>query len=187
MDQIESAINKGLDDFTTKYEIGDNVIGDLREMIIDSVRKNVKLPTGSVTVSSGGKHRRKTGYNCYVAARFLEAKEAGDERNSQEKMTEFSKTWKTLTPDEKKPYEQEADKANQSLPPTSSSGSSGTGSRRKMSGYNLYYRENKNSLKAEATEEGIKIMTHVGATWRALSKDDQLVWNNRAAEIDNSE
>lgn len=181
MDAYNAAVKSALTEFTTKYQIEEEIVNDLRDLLVAAGKKHVKAVTSTSTSSSAGTatasgSRRKTAYNVYIKAKFAEAKEGGETRNSQELMTEFSRQWKTLSAEDKAPYESEAKDSNASRPATTT-----TGATRKMSGYNLFYRERKDDLKEEAKAGNVKLMTHVGAAWKALSDAEKKEWNDRAA------
>lgn len=180
MDAYNAAVNTALTEFTAKYQIDNEIVNDLRGFLTTAGKKHVKAvastSSSSSTSTAAAGTRRKTAYNVYIKAKFAEAKSGGDGRNSQELMTEFSRQWKDLSAEDKAPYESEAKDSNASLPATTT-----TGATRKMSGYNLFYKEQKDVLKEEAKKLDVKLMTHVGAAWKALSDSDKKEWNDRAA------
>lgn len=172
MQQYNSAIEDALENFNNKYEIPDEYNTVLLEFLHKAGEKHIR----SVEVKSTGEvknTRKRSGYNLYIKDMFRIAKEDGDERNSQEKMTDFSKRWKGLEKDDKDKYTAEA---NQQV---STSTTKKSTSRRAMTGYNLFYKENKDQIKKD-TKEGEKYMPNVGAAWKALSKEEQMDYNERA-------
>jgi hypothetical protein len=52
---------------------------------------------------------------------------------------------------------------------------------KRLSGYNLFTKEFK-----EKGPEGVGVMTHKAAAWKALSKEEQAVWNEQATETNKS-
>ena len=187
MDQVTKGIDDGIKSFTEKYELDKTIVDDLRQLLLDACKRHVKVvraPAGGAAKT--GRHRRKTGYNMYIKHQFEEAKatasaSGGDAKtNSQELMTKFSKEWKSLSDEEKKPF---IDMANEINRDNGAEPSSSNKSRpKKLSGYNLFYKEMKDEIKANLGPDE-KLMTQVGAQWKALSKDEQGEWNKRAAEV----
>lgn len=189
MEQLTKGIDEGIQAFTDKYELEESVTRDLRQLLLESCKKHVKTPT-PVTANkkvpteakSASKTRRKTGYNMYIKHQFDEAKKAGEDTgktNSQDLMGRFSKEWKALSDEDKQPFMDAAQKLNSDLgvePVTRRKG------KKKLTGYNLYYRDNKDRIKSELSE-GEKLMDVVGAQWRALTDEGRKSWNTRAADI----
>jgi hypothetical protein len=172
-----SAVNSGIQRFTDKYTIDSEIIDDLRTFLLESGKKCVSVKVVAQPGSALAKaERRKTAYNIYIKSKFAEAKAEKDVRNSQELMTEYSRQWKSLSAEERAPYESDARDSNASLPAVTS-----TGATRKMSGYNFFYQQMKDQLKEEAKTKDVKLMAHVGATWKALSEDEKKDWNERAS------
>lgn len=196
--QVVSGIDAGLKDFTAKYEgLDSEVVDDLRRMLIEQMKLHVK-DVVVTSAKSGAKRaaRKKTAYNLYIKAMFhqeeLERKakeEQGEEvekQNSQELMSKFSKQWKTLPDEEKLPYEEEAKSINEESDKDTPAKSRSSGKKKQMTGYNLFYKENKNDIKA-SLEEGEALMKKVGATWKALSVEEQQEYKKRASELATSE
>lgn len=187
--QYSACIDAGLEAFASQYDTDASVIEALRSLFM----KQWRLPSSAtgetaapVVRAEGKTTRRKTGYNVFVSSKFNESKTNGDNREPQERMAEFSKEWKNLSKEEKAPYEEEAAASNkQSGAETTKSVTSGTTKKRGLSGYNLFYRESKDQIKAEL-EPNENLMKHVGAAWRALTTEEQLDWNTRAKELNES-
>jgi hypothetical protein len=53
--------------------------------------------------------------------------------------------------------------------------------KRRLTGYNVFYRENKDSLKT-APGSGTTTTQAVGKAWNALTDDERLKWNERASK-----
>jgi hypothetical protein len=179
---LESTIDSALANFSERYEIDASFISDIRATLLEHCNRNMREETVK-TVQVGGKvttKRPKTGYNIFVKEKFAEAKDQQDPRNSQEKMTEFSRLWKDLDKAEQEVYNAKAKELNAGAASVAASG--GTGHKRPLTGYNLFYKENKNEIKANPTGEG-KFMTQVGAAWRALSEDEKEDYRRRAKEM----
>ena len=185
--QVQKGIDEGLTNFTAKYDLDTTVVDDLRQMLVAAMRTHVKpraAGTGGAK-SEGKRPRLKTGYNLYIRAKFEEAKSSGTEEgsktNSQELMASFSKEWKDLSVDERAPYIEQADAIN------AENGAEASGAKKKsgkksLSGYNLFYSENKDSIR-ESKDKDLSLMKAVGAAWKALSKEEQDKFKERAAEM----
>ena len=186
MDQVKPGIEEGITAFTSKYELDKEIIDDLRQMLLAGCKNHVKATrtTVSATRTEGSRTRRKTGYNMYIKHQFSEAKQntsKEDKGNSQELMAKFSKEWNQLSKEEKQPYLDMAEEVNTANGADTTSSKKASGGKKRISGYNMFYRENKDEIKA-GLEEGEKLMTKVGEAWRSLSDDEKKVWNERAAE-----
>jgi hypothetical protein len=185
--QVEKAINEGLTNFTTKYELDETIVTDLRTMLAAAVKVHVKTrPVVAGAPVARKPPRRKTGYNLYIRAKFDEAKKnqvEGDDSkpNSQKQMSTFSKEWKDLSDDQKKPYIDQADAINAENGTESTSKSKRTG-KRQLSGYNLFYREERDNIR-NTKDEDTSLMSAVGATWKALTSDEKGEYNKRAAVL----
>ena len=203
--QLNKGIEDGLTAFTAKYELDSDIISDLRQMLKDSLKANVKdvapVPKASSGVKSSEKRqRRKTGYNLYINAKFSEAKSdesvpATDDSktNSQELMSKFSKVWKALSDEDKKPYLDQAEELNGASADETPVAPKATkvakepsskpekGAKKALSGYNLFYSENKDTIKASLSD-GQTLMKEVGAKWTALSDSEKEDYKSRAAE-----
>lgn len=185
--QVEKAIDEGLKNFTTKYDLDDTIVDDLRAMLVASVKVHVKpRPVVSGVKGVAKRPRRKTGYNLYIRAKFDEAKQNrtdGDDSktNSQEQMATFSKEWRDLSEDQKQPYIDQAESINTENGAESSGKGKRTG-RRNLSGYNLFYREERDNIR-ESKDKDTALMVAVGAAWKALSEDEQNEYKKRAAEL----
>lgn len=185
--QVEKAIDEGLKNFTTKYDLDDTIVDDLRAMLVASVKVHVKpRPVVSGVKGVTKRPRRKTGYNLYIRAKFDEAKQNrtdGDDSktNSQEQMATFSKEWRDLSDDQKQPYIDQAESINTENGAESSGKGKRTG-RRNLSGYNLFYRDERDNIR-ESKDKDTALMVAVGAAWKALSEDEQNEYKKRAAEL----
>lgn len=185
--QVQKGIDEGLTNFTAKYDLDTTVVDDLRQMLVAAMRTHVKpraAGTGGAK-SEGKRPRLKTGYNLYIRAKFEEAKasgaDEGSKTNSQELMASFSKEWKDLSADERAPYIEQADAIN------AENGAEASGAKKKsgkksLSGYNLFYSENKDEIR-ESKDKDLSLMKAVGAAWKALSKEEQDKFKERAAEM----
>ena len=185
MDQYIRAINDGIAKFSGVYELDTSILEELRSTLLKSGEKHItvtKTSAGATTASasSGKTPRRRTAYNSYIKARFEESKsDKEDTRDSQKKMTDFSKEWKELPQEEKDQYLAIANEQNESTGKTTKKGT--TGHKRAMTGYNLFYRENKDRIRKDAPGSGF--MKAVGEEWRGLSDEDKKVYNERAKDL----
>lgn len=194
--QVEKAIDEGLENFTKKYELDATIVGDLRAMLIAAAKAHVKprAAASSSAKSEQKRPRRKTGYNLYIRSKFEEAKKShpegeaeGEDKkpNSQEQMATFSKEWRDLSDEQKQPYIDQADSINAENGAESSGKGKRTG-KRNLSGYNLFYREERDNIRG-SKDKDTTLMVAVGAAWKALSSDEQDSYKKRAAELSASE
>jgi hypothetical protein len=195
---VIQGIDAGLKAFVGKYDgLGDEVVADLRNMLVSAMKTFVKDSVVSVSAKTGAKRasRRKTGYNLYIRAKFEEVRAEqteGDESkktNSQDLMSIFSKQWKLLSDEDKEPYVSKAKELNEE------NGSETTGKapkvagvkpKKSLTGYNLFYKENKDTIKANLAE-GEALMKKVGASWSALADEEKEEYKVRAAETKTAE
>ena len=57
---------------------------------------------------------------------------------------------------------------------------------RKLTGYNLYYKEINNNLKDNIDKDkqnNMSIMTYISNKWNKLSKDDKQIWIDKAKNM----
>ena len=196
MNQTTKGIDEGIKAFTEKYELEALVVADLRTFLLSSCKKYVKEVKAAPVVSAvetdaksvPGRTRRKTGYNMYIKTQFDESKanvsvEDDNKTNSQELMSKFSKEWKVLSDTEKQPFLDRAREVNTASGIDTTEAKPKT--KKKISGYNLFYMQNKDAIKEELAD-GQKLMAEVGAQWRALSEDEQSQWRVKAEEFTES-
>ena len=191
MEQYTTAVNDALQTFTGKYELEEDIIKDLKNILLDSGKKYVKTQKASksaVAASTANRTRRKTGYNMFVKARFAEEKAKvaaeggqGDEKaksNSQDAMSKYSREWKGLSPEEQQPFKDQAKEVNEAsgadVAATSQSG--GKKKSKSLTGYNLFYRNNKEAIKTNLKDDE-KLMKVVGAQWKSLTDAERKEWN----------
>lgn len=196
MEQVTNAIERGIAQFTEKYELDAEIVNVLRTLLLDSCRDCVKVPVRATARSSSSaaekpkSSRRKTGYNCYIKQQFAAAKAAGADAggNSQALMTKFSKEWQNLDESSKQPYVDEASRINaesaesEPVPHVAASPPAEKKSGpKKLSGYNVFYRDNKDQIKQSLSGDE-KLMTKVGAAWKSLTDEEKAVYNAKAKE-----
>lgn len=149
------------------------------------------------------RHRSKTGYNLYVAEQFNLVKQgtvsdpAGAEvlpkDKSKLRMKAFASSWSLLTVKQKTVYNERAktivvpestsdSEVVETTTKASSRPQAGTstatdGSKvKKVSGYNVFYRLNKDTIKA-GLQEGEKFMTVIGNAWTGLTPEGKDQYN----------
>jgi len=176
---------KARQDISDAYDLDTEVLEHIYELVVKACEpilsaKAAAAPKKEKKEKKEKIVRPKSAYNMYVKEKFTMAKEAGGS-NSQEIMSTVSGQWAKLSAEEKQVYVDQAAAANASLvlpPPKTKEDSS----KRRVTGYNLFYRENKDKFKTPAApvEEGARgesTMKAVGNAWKALSKEEQEVWN----------
>lgn len=133
--------------------------------------------------------RPKSAYNMFVKDKFRQNKESGNGNNSQDIMSQVSGQWATLSEEEKSVYVRMAEEANASLgteeqpaKTKATKSDADATSKRRITGYNLFYRENKDKLKESAGRDGLTTMKAVGNAWKALSDEERGTWNTRASD-----
>ena len=153
--------------------------------------------------------RFKSGYNFYISEQFKVKKASAEPYDSQELMAELSRQWTSLTKEEKQPYQEMAAKAKAEAlsenPPNESDetkpdetetttkkprkpratkeevGETETKTK-KLTGYNLFYRESKDTLRENMTE-GSTMGQAAGVAWKALTEEERTGYNARAKEL----
>jgi hypothetical protein len=199
-EQVTQGINAGLKTFVAKYDgLGEEVVEDLKQMLLSAMKTYVKdRSTSTGSTKSGGKRasRRKTGYNLYIRAKFeaVRAEQAkvlaeggtdDKKTNSQDLMSTFSKQWKGLSVEDKKPFIDNAKELNDENGTETVSKTKSGKPKKNLTGYNLYYKNNKDDIKA-SLEEGEALMKKVGSTWHALTDEEREDYKARAVELGNA-
>ena len=186
MDLYTTAVTTALQEFRDTYEIDTSISNDLERMLLVAGRKQA-WSSLSKTVSAIRPKRRaarkRSGYNLYIKEKFNNRSnvEAEKDQNSQDLMSLYSKTWKALDETERGVYNQRAKDENQSGSSASASSTRSSKGQHRVTGYNVFYRENKDSIK-ENLQEGERLMAVVGARWKALSQSEKDEWNARGRE-----
>lgn len=194
MDCVTKGVEEGFDSIKDRYDISDDVLNDMKALVLESCKKHVSKAKMSETKNSSGassKTRKRNGYNMFIKSRFKESKEntteGVDVPNSQTLMTEFSKAWKDLSDEDRQKYLDMATEYNQahgtdtSVEKVKPSGKP----KRRITGYNVFYRDNREEIKANKEDDSVTLMQAVGKTWKALSDEERKEWNDRAeAEAD---
>jgi hypothetical protein len=152
------------------------------------------------------RQHRMNGYNMYIKQKFRDAKSDGSMHQDGSLrpglMGEISKAWKDMSDEDKQTYKDMADEFNASQ--ATASGSDGDGpvdsaddaaaaapkakakakakGTKKLNGYNLFYREMRDEIKA-GLEEGEKLMAKVGQVWKELTDAERDDYKERAAAL----
>uniref|UniRef100_A0A6C0J7F1 Uncharacterized protein n=1 Tax=viral metagenome TaxID=1070528 RepID=A0A6C0J7F1_9ZZZZ len=187
MEYCEKGINEGFAKISDRYEMQVTVIDDMKNMILTSVRqyitqinnKNMKHQ------SAGGESipikRKRNGYNCYIQYKFAQSQlEGGNENKSQQLMTSFAQSWADIPIDEKQRFRQMAEDFNRENGTCIKK--KGRGGKRRVTGYNVFYRDNIERIIRENKENGkdITTMKAVGQEWRSLGAKTQFEWTQKA-------
>jgi hypothetical protein len=179
-------------DIAETYELDAEILDNIHQIVVNACKSMLaakaagKAPRAE---KAARVPRPKSAYNMYVHHHFQLNKEKNKDSNSQEIMSAVSKQWASLSDEEKAVYIKMADDANANTDftavkkPVKSSGVK----RRRITGYNLFYRENKDEIKTSRSE-GVSTMKAVGAAWHALTDAGRTEYNTRAAaEADETE
>ena len=192
------------------YEVDNDFLNTIRDILYEqgksvfsaSEPKSRKTPNATQQLIKHNK-RRLAGYNLFVqeeSKKLKEAKEQGTvpaDITSQQHFAEFGAKWRELPDEEKAKYKALALQQSATDPASSSSSSSSNDATTKTSGkkpkritgYNLYYKENHERIKQEQTTplpEGTSILSVVGAQWKLLEKAEKTLYNDRAKAINES-
>jgi hypothetical protein len=197
-------------DIADTYELDPEILESIHQIVVKACEPILKAKPAKAEKEAKAEKpakektaRPKSAYNMFVKAKFSAAKADGG-NNSQDIMSTVSGQWAKLSEEEKQVYVKLAEEANANLPESpapaskgkhAASGEEGSEPKRKkrtITGYNVFYRENKDKFKAAApapsTEGGgaeptaapESTMTACGKAWKALSKEEQEEWNARA-------
>jgi hypothetical protein len=185
------------------YELDPEILENIHQIVVKACQPvlNAKPVTAAKSEKAAPAAekakvvRPKSAYNMFVKDKFRQNKEQGNPDNSQDIMSTVSGQWTKLSDEEKQVYVRMAEEANANLAtaPVSAKATKaaakaeagGEASKRRITGYNLFYRENKDKLKEEAGRDGLSTMKAVGNAWKALTDAERGTWNTRAsAEAD---
>ena len=202
MDAYTIAIQNAIGKFSSLYEIDQDIVDALKALLIahgkqnfpDTVAAAKPKRTRKVSGDDAAKPKkapRMNGYNMYVRQKFGEAKANGT--YSKDLMAELGAAWKQMTDEEKQPYKDMAEEINATqsasdaedqpaAAPAPAQTKKGASSSKKLNGYNLFYRERREDIKA-GLEEGEKLMTKVGQVWKELTDDERAEYKERAAAL----
>ena len=177
------------------YEMDESTLDSIHQIMVKACEpiltaKPVKSKEPATEAKAKAKVvRPKSAYNMFVKDMFRKNKEDGKGKNSQDIMCEVPGMWAKLKEDEKKIYIDMATEANAELnledAGKKKAPKEADVSKRRITGYNVFYRENKDTLKESAVRDSLPTMKVVGNAWKALTYDERTNWNTRAsAEAD---
>ena len=193
MEDLTECLNNARSNISNSYELDAEILENIHKIIVDSCKPMFeKLASKSVISNTPAKAakvaRPKSAYNMYVKDQFRLNKESNSGSNSQELMSVVSGQWATLSTEKKAIYIKMAEEANANFVPEpqekTKSKELKVKRKRRITGYNIFYRENKDSIKANR-DPNIKTMQAVGAAWKSLSEDERIEYNSRAEAEDN--
>ena len=179
-------------DIAETYELDAEILDNIHQIVVNACKSMLaSKAAGKVPRAEKAARvpRPKSAYNMYVHHHFQLNKEQNKESNSQEIMSAVSKQWASLSEEDKAVYIKMADEANANTDftsvkkPVKSAGAK----RRRITGYNLFYRENKDEIKSSRSD-GVSTMKAVGAAFHSLTDAGRTEYNTRAAaEADETE
>jgi hypothetical protein len=191
---LKTCLDKARADIAEAYELEPEILDSIYQIILKACKpvldqKPAKAAAAPASEAKGAKTRRPmSAYNMFVREQFrISHEEGGKEKgtgNSQQIMSTVSGQWATLSAEEKEKYVQMANEANTESgaepKPTKTKAAADGGKSRRLTGYNLFYREHKDEIKANK-EEGLTTMKAVGQAWKALTEAERTEYNERAA------
>lgn len=197
MEYCVKAVEEGFLKIADRYELHTETLEDLKNIVLASLRQYstqingaAKAPKVVKAPGSGAVQKRKrNGYNCYIKYRFEQAKlEGGEDYKSQQQMAEFSRSWADLPEDEKKKFQKMAEDYNKENG-ADIRHKKGRGGKRRVTGYNIFYRDNVERIKQELKEsnEDTTTMKAVGREWHALGTEGQELWRKKARDEENEQ
>ena len=196
MEYCKLAVEDGFNKITERYELPKEILEDLKNIIFSSLRGYVTQINGASKapkITKGGsaaavQKRKRNGYNCYIKHRFeLSKLDGGDDYKSQQQMAEFSRAWSELPEDEKNKFRKMADEYNKEK--GSDTRKKGRGGKRRITGYNVFYRDNVDRIIQDIKESGedITTMKAVGREWHSLGTDGKELWKRKALDEEKSQ
>jgi hypothetical protein len=191
MSSLMDCLLKARADIAETYELDAEILDNIHQIVVNACQSVLNAKPGKAPRAEKAARvpRPKSAYNMYVHHHFQLNKEKNKDSNSQEIMSAVSKQWASLSDEEKSVYIKMADEANANTDFTAvkKSVKSAGAKRRRITGYNLFYRENKDEIKTSRSE-GVSTMKAVGAAWHALTDAGRTEYNTRAAaEADETE
>ncbi len=189
---LKTCIDKARADIAEAYELEPEILESIYHIILKACKpvldqKPAKATADAPAAKAAKAHRPMSAYNMFVREQFRVLNENPDREkgagNSQQIMSTVSGQWAKLSAEEKEKYIQMASDVNGEPAkdkPAKGKKAAGGESKRRLTGYNLFYREHKDDIKANR-EEGLTTMKAVGQAWRSLSEDERTAYNERAA------
>lgn len=190
---LTTCLAKARTDIADSYDLDQEILDSILQIVSNACKPLLSLaPVKPVKAEKAEKvPRPRSAYNMFVHHHFQVNKDKNKESNSQQIMSEVSKQWAALTVEDKAVYVKMAEEANATMDFSATgakkaAAAKAPGKRRRITGYNLFYRENKDKIK-ELKTEGISTMKAVGSAWHGLSEAERNEYNTRAsAEADAS-
>lgn len=192
MEYCVKAVEEGFKKITDRYELHGEILEDLKNIVLASLRQYstqingvAKAPKVPKAVGGAGavQKRKRNGYNCYIKYRFAQAKiDGGEDYKSQQQMAEFSRSWAELPEDEKNRFRKMADEYNKEN--GGDVRKKGRGGKRRVTGYNIFYRDNVDRIiqSIKDNNEDITTMKAVGREWHNLGAEGKELWKRKAQE-----
>jgi hypothetical protein len=139
----------------------------------------VATVSGAAVAETGGKTKKLSGYNVFMKEKMAELKTQGVA--SGERMGKVATLWKALKDEEKATWKAKADGLNPTAAvATKSAKASGP---KKLSGYQLYVKEQMAVVKNNASIAAKDRMTEIGKTWKALSDAQKAEYKAKAEKL----
>ncbi len=196
---LKTCIDKARADIAEAYELDPEILDSIYQIILKACKpvldqKPAKATADAPAAKAAKAHRPMSAYNMFVREQFRIRNEDPDREkgagNSQQIMSTVSGQWAKLSQEEKEKYVQMASEVNglageaAEAKPAKGKAKAAGESKRRLTGYNLFYREHKDEIKANR-EEGLTTMKAVGQAWRSLSEEERTAFNERAASAEN--
>jgi hypothetical protein len=179
-EDLERLINKTFLQINNKYKIEDDVLlKDIKNILILKFKKFKNINNSK---------RSESAYNLFIKKQYkdidLDETTEQSKKLQNEKFKICAKLWQNLGNEEKQVYIDEADKLKKTVPKS-------VKKPRKLTGYNLYYKEMNNKLKTqnslglpeEEKPKNISIMKYISQNWKNLSQEEKNIWINKASNI----
>ena len=137
---------------------------------------NVQPVVQAAPVVSGGA-KRISGWNLYMKERMAALKD--QIKSGSERLTAIGAEWKAMTKEQQAVYNTQAkgtpvEGEMQAAAPAAAGKKTGH-----VSGWNLYMKDRMAALK-EQIKSGSERLKTIGAEWKAMTKEEQAVWNAKA-------
>jgi hypothetical protein len=159
---------------------------ELKPVLLESLKHAgfdaVTTVTVTAAAAKGTDGKKKlSGYNVFMKEKMAELK--AENVPSAERMTKVGSMWKALSDADKKIWNDKAKGTTSSTASVEHETVSGETKIKKLSGYQLYVKETMPAVKVMADIKSTERMTEIGKRWKALSKDEQLTWTNKAKSM----
>jgi hypothetical protein len=136
-----------------------------------------------VAASAPGKTKKLSGYNLFMKEKMAELKTQNVP--SAERMGKVATAWKALSDTQKGEYKAKADGAAPSATATADKPAQVAEAKapKKLSGYQLYVKEQMAVLKSNTAIAAKDRMTEIGKTWKALSDAQKAEYKVKAEKL----